>query len=292
MVAAVLISCFAVPGVSHGQLVVDLKLKKKTYVSHEAMNAEVHVYNRSGRDLVLGGPGGSSWLQFQVLDYDGNLISPGSRRVHEEPVILPSGGKILRSIDLAGFYPIYGYGIYRVRASVFFPPMDKFFDSRKVSVSVADGKKIWQEVAGPPPGFQGPQGYRRFALLSYRGRDNTELYVRVSDERTGAVYATYSLGPVILFHEPQAAIDEQGRLNVLYLGAPQTYAHSVVTFEGNFLRRDIYKAAGYSRPSLTMAQGGIVQVRGGRKHDEKKVEERRRSFPRLSDRPTIPGLSS
>ncbi len=271
-----------------GQLAVEMKLEKKVYVSYESINAEVTVYNRAGRDVVLGGPGGTTWLRFQVKDSQGDLLSPGGRSVPEEPVLVRSGDRVTRTVDLANSYPVYHYGTYKIRASVYLPALERFYESDEATTNVSDGKQIWESAVGAPVNFPGG-GSRRFVLLTYRGEEKTELYMRLVDNDTGGVYATYSLGSVILFHRPQAVVDGAGNLNVLFLAAPQLFAHSIVGFDGSLLHREVYKASGFQRPVLTMADGGTVQVRGGRsdRTEQEAGEERVRD---LSDRPEIPGL--
>jgi len=278
-------------GVANAQLAVELKLDKKTYVSYEPMSAEVTIYNRSGRDVVLGGPAGTTWLRFQVKNYHDNLLSPGSRRVSEQPLLIKAGGRTIRTLDLSNYYPVYDYGTYRIRASVYHPTLERYYESADVTVQVADGRKIWEESVGAPVGFPGG-GMRRFVLLTYRGESKTELYMRLVDE-DGAVYATYSLGSVILFHRPQAVVDGNGSLNVLFLGAPQVFAHVIVGFDGQLIRREVYRAAGFTRPQLTMGEGGVVQVRGGRSERTEREAAANADASRvrsLSERPSIPGL--
>ncbi|MFV1994922.1 MAG: hypothetical protein ACC661_05755 [Verrucomicrobiales bacterium] len=295
---AVLAALLLTPGAACGQLAVGIEMDKKTFVSYETMKVEVTVYNRSGRDLVLGGPADTSWLRFQVTDSDDNLLISGKRKISERPALLEAGARITRSADLTEFYPVYGYGNYRLRASVYLPPMERFYESRELKASVSDGKEIWGQVARGPAGGKGAGELRRFSLLTWRGEINTELYVRVADDRSGGVYATFSLGSIILFHEPQATIDREGSLHVLYLAAPQVFAHSVVAFDGSFLKRDIYRAAGYDRPELTTVGGGEVRVRGGVADDPVSSGRPDGGAPaagpakmrRLSERPAIPGL--
>lgn len=277
--------------VVRGQLAVEMKLEKNTYVSYEAMEAEVTVYNRSGRDQVLGGPAGTTWLRFQVKDIKGNLLSPTSQRIAEEPILVKAGGRVVRKIDLTTFYPVYEFGTYRVRASAYLPPLEQYYESQEEKVNVSDGKVIWEEVVGAPPGYGGPYSQRRFSLLTYRGEQKTELYVRVRDEQSGGVYATFSLGAVILFHRPQAVVDQDGRLNVLYLGAPQVFAHTQVGFDGELIGRNVYRADGYSKPILMLADGGGVRVRGGRSEaEEANAAASTPGSRRLSDRPSVPGF--
>ncbi|MEM7147829.1 MAG: hypothetical protein AAF591_22190 [Verrucomicrobiota bacterium] len=273
------------------QIAVDMQLPKRNFISYEPVKATVTVYNRSGRDVVLGGPSDTSWLQFQVSDYGGNLMTPIGGGANVKPVMLPALGKVTQSIDLSELYPIFDYGTYRFRASVFFPPTQQFYDSDGVSVNMADGKVIWGPVQSRrPAAYQGPGMERQFTLLKYRATEKTEIYVRVTDSKTGAVYATYSLGDVLLHVDPQATTDRDGNLHVLFYGTPQYCVHNIIGFTGKLLKRDIYKATTTSRPEMVLSDQGQVGIRGGTLEDPEAAARQKPTGVRsLSERPPLPG---
>ncbi|MEM8953288.1 MAG: hypothetical protein AAGD22_03965 [Verrucomicrobiota bacterium] len=276
---------------TRAQIAVDLQLPKRDFIAYEPVNATVTVYNRSGRDVVLGGPSGTSWLQFQVMDYAGNLMTPIAGGAKMDPVMLPALGNVPVTVDLSEVYPIFDYGIYRFQASVFYPPTQQFYDSERKSLNMADGKVIWGPVQSRrPAGYQGRGMERQFTLLKYRATEATEIYVRVTDSKTGAVYATYSLGEVLLHVDPQATTDRDGNLHVLFYGTPQYAVHNIIGFTGKSLKRDIYKATTTSRPEMLLSETGQVGIRGGILDDPKARAAREPTGVRsLSERPPLPG---
>jgi hypothetical protein len=286
---AVMIGVFA--SAAQAQIAVDFQLPKRNFIAYEPVRATVTVYNRSGRDVVLGGPSNTSWLQFQVANYGNDLITPLASGVQMEPVMLPALGKVTRTVDLSEVYPIFDFGTYRFRASVYFPPTQQFYDSSRISISMTDGKVIWGPVQAPRPASYSGRGMERtFTLLKYRATDKTEVYVRVTDASTGGVYATYSLGEVLLHVDPQATTDSEGRLHVLFYGTPQLCVHSIVGFSGKLLKRDIYKSTQNSRPELMLSSVGSVGVRGGILYDPvARAREKPTGVRSLSERPPLPG---
>ena len=119
---------------------------------------------------------------------------------------------------------------------------------------------------GVPQGNNRPVQFRKYSLLSFRDRNNSNLYVRVASEDGGAVYATYSIGRVLRSFEPNVDVDSSNRLHVLHLGGPQFYAHTVVDIDGTLVRQDYYKDVNGSRPELKNQAGSVI-VRGGIKTD-------------------------
>jgi hypothetical protein len=290
MTVAILLSVLV--SAAQAQIAVELQLAKKNYVAYEPVNAVVTVYNRSGRDVVLGGPSNTSWLQFQVSNYGNDLLTPLVKGVQMEPVMLPAQGKVTRTVDLSEVYPIFDFGTYRFRASVYFPPSQGFYDSGRVNISMADGKLIWGPVqAQRPASYNGRGMQRQYTLLKYRSTEKTEVYVRVTDSQTGGVYATYSLGELLLHVEPQATTDNEGRLHVLFYGAPQLCVHNIIDFSGKLLKRDIYKSTHLSRPELMLSSTGAVGVKGGVLDDPiARARQKPVGVRSLSERPSLPGL--
>ena len=114
------VAAFAAPTAS-AQLMVEMKTNKTSYVAYETMRATVTIHNRAGQDIVLGGPGGRSWLSFNIYR-DGQLLSPRAGGTGMRPFVLGAGKSITKSIDLNRVYPVSDYGSYTVAASVYFPP--------------------------------------------------------------------------------------------------------------------------------------------------------------------------
>jgi hypothetical protein len=106
--------------------------------------------------------------------------------------------------------------------------------------------------------------------------------VRVEDRDTGIVYATYSLGRIIAFDEPQAELDRGNQLHVLHCAAPRTWAYSRVGLNGELLSHSSFLET-KARPRLFHAVDGMVTVRGGML--ETPAARSTSTAPKLSERP-------
>lgn len=248
------------------QLMVDLKLSKNLYVAYEPITAEVTVSNRAGRDIVLGGPAGASWLNFNVGTDQGDPILPSGSRPIAGSTVLGAGKSHTLTVSLGKFYPLGQTRNYRVKASVYFAGTSQYISSRPRLFGVTEGRLIWQQVIGIPRGKPGAGSYRHYSLLVFRDTQRTLLYVRVRDQKSKRVLATYSLGRLIEVRDPQATIDGNNRLHVLFLGAPRTYSHKVIDYGGETLLSDIYRDEG-GAPRLMLDNTGRVQVQGGAIYD-------------------------
>ena len=248
------------------QLMVQMKLNKNLYVAYEPINAQVTVSNRAGRDIVLGGPAGSSWLNFDVATDQGDPILPSGPRPVAGSTVLGAGKSYTLTVSLGKFYPLGKPRNYRVKASVYFAGTGQYIASRPALFGVTEARLIWQQVVGVPRGKPGAGSYRHYSLLIFRDTQRTLLYVRVRDKATQRVLATYSLGRLIEVRDPQATIDGNNRLHVLFMGAPRTYTHKVLDYGGETLRADIYRDEG-GAPQLLLDNDGTVTVGGGTPYD-------------------------
>jgi hypothetical protein len=122
--------------------------------------------------------------------------------------------------------------------------------------------------------------------MTNRFTDHTSLYVRVEDQDSGIVYATYSLGQVIAFDQPQAEFDRSNQLHVLYCAAPRTWSYARVGLTGELLSRASF-AETKTRPRLVHSDDGVIRVAGGM-IDTPATQATRDNAPKLSARPANP----
>jgi hypothetical protein len=207
---------FALGAAASAQLTVVMEPAKKLYVAYEPVTVSVSITNRAGRDIVLASRG-TSWLTFQVTDSAGNVVAPNASTAFD-PVMIPAGQMLARKINVNSMYPMGQKGIYRVSASVYFPQLDRYFQSTPSTLQISDGRELWRQVVGVPEGREGEGTYRRYTLLSFNTGSERLLYARIQDDRSGAVFATFSLGQFIAIRDPEWTIDSQNRLHVLQLG--------------------------------------------------------------------------
>ena len=65
------------------------------------------------------------------------------------------------------------------------------------------------------------------------------MYVRIREERTGRVLATYTIGRLVLQQEPQATLDGDSNLHAFFLTGPKMYRHIVIDPDGKKLTEDV-----------------------------------------------------
>ncbi len=252
-------------GAAHAQLMVDMRLEKKTHIDHEPVMATIQVKNLAGHDLILSGPGGGAWLNFDIRRGN-NGLSKRPDAPTMKPRALKAGAVYTTTVNLGRHYPLALPGDYGVTAAVYYPPLKKYFSSRRNLVKVRKAKTIWSQSFGVPRGQNRPIEFRKYTMLTFRDRDTSELYVRVSAQDDSAVYSTFSLGNVLRSYQPKVDIDSANRLHILHLGAPERYVHSIIDTGGTPEPHKFYKPAAGDRPILVNQRGNIL-VRGGIKTD-------------------------
>ena len=252
-------------GMAQAQLMVDMQLTKKNFVDHEPITVTVRVKNIAGHDLILSGPDGGGWLNFDVRRGNSGLSQrPDAPTI--KPHALKAGATHTATINLGRYYPLGLPSNYAITASVYYAPLKRYFSSPRQLINVLKAKTLWDQSFGVPQGNNRPVQFRKYSLLSFRDRNNSTLYVRVASEDGGLVYSTYSIGRVLRAFEPNVDVDSSNRLHVLHLGGPQFYAHTIVDTDGTLVRQDYYKEVGGSRPELKNQAGSVI-VRGGVKTD-------------------------
>ena len=290
---ALIVGCLAAlfaADTARAQLELGLEFDKKTFMTHEPVTAVLTLVNRAGREIVIDGPDGGSWLDFQVIDGRQNLIPPVPGAPKPQPLILPSGVQHKIRVMVNKAYPMSESGLYRVKVRVFFPPLGRHFETRVQTVNVVDGQVMWgPQIVGVPAGVDGAGAYRAYTLLTFfQGTQKRSLYFRLTDNDTGRVRSTFSLGEYMTARPPQHVIDSRSQLHVLHMAAPQQYFYTIIDPAGNVVSQTGYREKGISRPEIVTNAAGEVTVLGGVTEAEMAEPYEEREFRKLSDRP--PGL--
>jgi hypothetical protein len=180
-------------------------------------------------------------------------------------------------------YGVHDFGTYRVRAHIYFGDLNKFFYSQTRVFEVTDARPIWQKTVGVPQDGNTSGNARTYSLMTNRFPEHTSLYVRVEDKDSGMVYATYSLGHVIAFDQPQAEFDRSNQLHILYCAAPRRWSYARVSLNGELVSRASF-AETKTRPRLVHSTEGVIKVAGGMM-DTTVTQAARDTAPKLSARP-------
>ncbi len=277
-----------VAGDAHAQLQVEFTPVKKVFVAHEAIVGVLRLTNNAGRDIVLGADSkGRSWLDFHVTDTRGHLMAMRADRVDQEPVVLRNNQPYEIQVVVNRNYDMAETGVYRVKPNVYFAPLDRYFSVAPMNIQVTDGSPFFTQAFGVPVGRDGAGTYREYSLITFATQREKELYFRLNDKSTGRALMTYSLGQLLTVQKPVYAIDSINRLHVLYMAAPQAYAHAVIDVDGALLTRDIYYEKDGNRPALVRI-GGDLGVQGGITAEEHDIPYEQRQFRKISELP--PGM--
>ena len=273
----------------HAQIQVGLTIKRRLHVIYEPIVATVTIVNRSGRDMPLTDADGQHWFGFEITRGDGQIVPPLDPNYQLDPLIIPAGETMKRSVNLNSLFPIHDFGLNRIRATIYFAPLQKYFVSAPVPVEITEGKVMWQQTVGVPDGVKGAGGTRKLSLLTFRQGESKLLYVRVEDVETGAVYCTSPIGRLITGTDPQVEIDFNNQLHVMQVTGPKTWLYTRVGLNGELLGQNVYVST-KTRPTLRRDKTSEVTVAGGQLQDDAAPElgapsAKGGTVPKLSDRP-------
>ncbi|TDU81741.1 hypothetical protein EI77_01051 [Prosthecobacter fusiformis] len=273
---------------AQAQFQVGMTLPRTNFLALEAIPATVTITNRSGAEVVLGGPGRASWLSFEMTDRTGRSLSP-IEVSGVELAQIPAGGTIQRKIIVTDAYSPTEIGNYGLTARVAHMPSGQFYTSTRLRFNITDNKPMWEQAYGVPEGFKGAGTARRYAVILFTDVDSTSLYVRLIDDKSNLRLQTFRLGPITMAHDPQISLDRSNSLNVLFLAQPHIYAHCVVAPDGSLKKRSYYREENGDRPQMSIDPNGDVLIRGGDFFDPSKPPPKPANTGRnVSDKP--PGL--
>jgi hypothetical protein len=264
------------------QIQIELKFPRLQYIAYEPVVANLEITNLAGRDIDLHDADGQSWFGFEVIANEDRSIAPISN-AGSEPLNVAAGKRVTRKINLTPLFSVHDFGTYRVRAHIYFADLNKFYYSQTKVFEITDARPIWQKTVGVPQGESSSGSVRTYSLMTNRFPDHTSLYVRVEDKDSGIVYATFSLGQVIAFGEPQAEFDRSNQLHVLYCAAPRNWSYARVGLNGELLSRTSF-AETKTRPRLVHSEDGVVKIAGGMM-DTPVTQATRDTAQKLSARP-------
>jgi hypothetical protein len=288
------------------QLQVSIELDRDSYVNMEPTIATVTVLNQAGKDIVLGGPSGGSWLQMDMRELapghpEGRMISGrGGQEPRPSTVVLKDGAITQRKIDLQAYYDM-APGQYAVNCAVYFSDLDRWIGPKDVTTLLiaSPRKPLFSQTVGMSTA-SGGSSYRKYKIFGSpctfkengKPKPRNLLYFQLADEVTDETIMVYPLGELLRVYEPQPAVDVENNLHVVYQTTPKLFSHAVLTPTGVLKSFEQHETVGSSRPTLMRSPSGQMAVKGGKFYDPKLqalINQQRATEQRaLSDRP--PGL--
>ncbi len=272
---------------ARAQIVVTISIKERLHIRHEPVLATVSVTNNTGRDILLEDTRQSQWFGFQITGEGDTNIPPRNLDYRLPPLPVRAGETLKRTVNLDELYALGDFGIFSVRANIYFAGMDRYFSSKPTHIEITEGRIIWRRAAGVPDGQKGAGQNRVFSVLAHQRGEQNLLYVRVEDPDSGTVYCTNPLGRMIDGVAPDMQFDSKNNLYILQLIALRRFALSKIGVNGEFFGQSYYGVP-KSRPYLRKQPDGTLQLVGGKREEVAQTPAQSLPQPKLSDRP--PGL--
>ena len=251
-------------GRADAQITVELSVKRRLFIAHEPIVATVTLTNLTGRDITLADTPEMLWFGFQVTGASERIFPPRNPNYSLDPIEIKSGEQKRRTVNLNELYEIGDYGIYRVRANIFYSPTQKFFSSKATVLEITDGQLLWTKVVGVPGGSATDGNLRHFSLLAHQQGDLRMLYVRVEDRENGIVFCTQEIGRMIEGQGPVAEFDRANNLYILHLIGQREYLLTKMGINGEFMGSTRYTAP-KTRPTFRRLADGPLQILGPRR---------------------------
>ena len=285
---ALLTACLAFAAVLplHAQLRVEININRRLFIAYEPVVATVSITNLAGRDVLLQDAEGQKWFSFSITNPEESPVAPRDMHYALSPLTVPAGQTVKRKVNINELYPVNDFGLYRIRASVYFADMHKYFSSAPTAIEISEGKVVWQQTVGVPEGDEGAGSNRAVTLLTFRQPKDNMLYVRVEDRDAGIIYCTHPIGRVLVAEAPQVLLDDRNQLHVLQLVGPKSYTYTCVGLNGEVIDQKAYNEL-KTKPHLKKSANGNIAVAGGQIEDANAAQAAAHA-PKLSDRP--PGM--
>lgn len=254
------------------QFDIQVRMDRDTYLLYEAVPVSVAIRNYSGR-LVTVNTHEESWLEFLITDEAGSVVRPVKSLRLDEPLVIGPGQTVVQTFDILPAYELRQRGTYRLRARMNQAGQVRL--SSPVPFTILQGREIWHQIAGLPPGPDGRDEYRLYSLVARQAPDGVMLYVGVQDQEKQLVYGMLPLGVLVPVDEPQAQIDKDGRLHVLFQTRPRLFGYVCVDGQAKIVETAIYSDL-LSKPQLAVSAERTVSVVGGEKtspRDASRIQE-------------------
>jgi hypothetical protein len=264
----------------HSQVGVAISMQQNQFMAGEAAQFQCTITNHTGNNLILSNVGQLPWLEVNVIRSGGQPATQ-FQRANPGPIQIPAGQSVAKTIDVNSLYNIREAGTYRVSVVVRTDANENSYSSNSVLFHTINLRPDWSHKFS----LSGAKDTREFRMMNFTNNKQTMIYVQVIDNKTGTPLRTLNLGKALLFRKPQAAIDKQQNMHVLYLASPEFFLYARIDSQGRFLGRELYTPGAGGDPRLMTFADGSVKVSSGIKFDADAAAKQKSSMRKLSDRP-------
>jgi hypothetical protein len=246
-------------GWMRAQVTVEVLTDQEQFLRDESLQLRLRISNRSGQALKLGQE--KDWLIFDVKHLNGSSVD----RLAEIPPIgefeLASGEAGSKTFDLMPYFDFNESGRYQVTATLLIKQWGTEVTSKPVTFEISRGSKVWEQDFGVPGSGEPPES-RKYALVQSMYQKRLQLYLRISDTTENTTHKVIHLGPLVSFARPEAQIDAQSRVHVLFQSGGRLFIYHLIKPSGTVELRQFYDYTA-SRPRLTIDRKGLISVVGG-----------------------------
>ena len=245
---------------THGQAQVDVEISvaQEQFLRDEPVSVKVRITNRSGQTLHLGE--GNDWITFAV-EANGRPAQHIGEPAIAAPFELVSAHTATREFNVQPWFEMSSPGRYTVSATLRIKQWQREVAGKPKAFEITPGARLWEQSVGLPTSGGVPET-RRFILQQANYRKQLKLYVRVSNEPDTFAFQVQPLGPLVSFGQPEAQVDEQSHLHVLFQTGARSFQYAVITPNGELTSRQTYDYSS-TRPSLRLNDDGKIVVAGG-----------------------------
>jgi hypothetical protein len=242
------------------QVTLELDLNQDQFLPGESMPVAAKVTNHSGQQIHLGAE--ANWLTFSVESADGFVVIKNG----EVPVVggfdLESSMQATKRVDIGPYFTLTRPGRYKVTATLRIKDWSAETPSAPKSFDIVTGAKLWAQEFGVPT-TNGMPEMRKYTLeqANYL-KSQMRLYIQLSDAAEARIYKTSELGQLVSFSKPEAIVDRNSFLHVLWQSGSQAFTYCLINPVGTVADRETYDDLN-SRPQLTVNGAGDVIVQGG-----------------------------
>lgn len=246
------------------QLNVEVRLEQDQFLAGEEVVAAVRITNRSGQTIRLGSD--EDWLAIAVEGVDGKPLP----RLSDPPVVgefeLETSKVGTKRVNLSPYFSLTQPGRYTITASVKVNAWGVERASQPKSFNVIQGSSLWEQEFGVPkkPGDTNSVPEIRCYTLHKANylKGQLRLYFRLVDASGSRIFRVQPIGIFLSFSRPEAQVDQESNLHVLYLNGPHSFSYTVFNPDGDLLIRQTHDYTD-TRPTLKIDRDSKIVVVGG-----------------------------
>lgn len=246
------------------QVSVEVVVSQRQVLPSESMPVAVKITNQSGQQLHFGDE--PNWLTFSIESEEGADVVKNSEPPVQGEFDLESSQMGTKRVDLGPCFTLTRAGRYKIVATVRLKDWGSEIVSSPAFIDVITGTPLWSQDFGLPATGNATNrapDLRTYSLIkaSYLTAQ-LRLYVQVSSPANGQVYKVTAVGPLVSFSNPEAQVDPQGNLHVLYQSGGSIFSYDVIDLDGNPFQHELYDYVA-KRPRLGVNDLGEITVLGG-----------------------------